>query len=314
MASCLCYRTPKASPDKGRCSMSSILPFASGPHPVWSPVANEIHAAIWDRVGLGKVQGFVREWASDWAARFKAAEPAQQETFARVRQSFHYPEDWTLNLIADNLPYDRQLKQARDAIWTWQPELPTLPLPPSHSPRSLAEKWAALAAVHDVFNRTGDKVLPWPLPEDDQDLAAFTEWMRGEGGAYQALLRAASELRDAEADPVRRWLEDAKKATAPEVEHSDAAGDTEVVKRLALLLGPEEARIADVAANKTKTVEQRMMEIVAIDKRFTAKDSEEWAVLLGCSSAAIRKLDFWDLIRKSPEKAFQRASSMCHPV
>ncbi len=186
--------------------MSSILPFACGPHPVWSPITNEIHAAIWDCVGLGKVQGFVREWASDWAARVNAAEGARQQKFACARQALHYPEDSTLNLIADNLPDDWQLKEA-----LCDPKLPELPLPPSHRPRSLAEKWAALSAVHDVFDLSGDKVMPWPLPEDDQDLVALTEWMRGEGGSYLVLMRAASALREAYADSVRRWLEDVKK-------------------------------------------------------------------------------------------------------
>ncbi len=206
--------------------MSSILPFACGHHQVWSPIANEIHAAIWDRVRLEVVQRFVRQWASDWVAKVNAAEAKQQPTFARVRQAFHYPEDWTLNLIADNLPYDQQLRLARDAIWTWQPELPDLPLPPSHRPRSLAEKWAALSAVHDVFDLTGDKVLPWPLPEDNQDLVALTEWMRGEGGAYLVLMRAAGALTDTEDDAVGRWLEDVKKGGAPAVEPDGSETDS----------------------------------------------------------------------------------------
>jgi hypothetical protein len=170
-------------------------------------MANEIHAAIWDYVGLGKVQGFVREWASNWVALVNAAEAKRQEKFAFARQALHYPDDRTLNLIADNLPDDWQLKEA-----LWDPKLPELPLPPSHRPRSPAEKWAALAAVHDVFDLTGEKVLPWPLPEDNQDLAAYTEWMRGEGGSYLVLMRAASALTDTEADPVGRWVEDVKPA------------------------------------------------------------------------------------------------------
>ena len=124
--------------------MSSILPFASGHHPVWSPMGNEIHAAIWDRVGLGKVQGFVREWASDWVARLNASEAARQEKFAQARQALHNPDDstlTTLNLIADNSPDDWQRKEP-----LWDPKLPDLPLPPSHRSRSPAEKWAALAA------------------------------------------------------------------------------------------------------------------------------------------------------------------------
>lgn len=200
--------------------MSSLLPFTSGSHPVWSPMANEIHAAIWDHVGLEKVQGFVREWASGWSAGLNAQEAARQQKFALARQALHSPDDSTLNLIADNLPDDWQLKEA-----LWEPVPPDLPLPPSHRPRSLAEKWAALAAVHDVFDLSGDKVLPWPIPEDDQDLPALTEWMRGEGGSYLVLMRAAAALTDTEADPVGRWLEDLKNGGAPAANPSKAGSD-----------------------------------------------------------------------------------------
>ncbi len=188
--------------------MSGILPFADDYHPIWSPVANEIHAVIWDHVRLEVVQGFVGEWASDWVNDFNTPDPAQQESLARVRQKLHYPDDETLHLLADNLPDDWQLKEA-----LWQPKTPALPLPPSHNSRSLPEKWAGLAAVHDVFDLTGDKVLPWPPPEDDHDIIAFTEWNRGEGGAYQELLRKVSKLPETETYvvPIRRWLGDIKR-------------------------------------------------------------------------------------------------------
>lgn len=194
--------------------MSGILPFADVYHPIWSPVANKIHAAIWDHVGLEVVQGFVQEWASKWVNDFNTPDPAQQESLARVRQELHYPDDETLPLLADNLPDDWQLKEA-----LWQPKLPALPLPPSHSSCSLPEKWAGLAAVHDVFDLTGDKVLPWSPPEDDHDIIAFTEWNRGEGGAYQELLRKVSKLPETKTYvvPIRRWLTDVSRDTPPKV-------------------------------------------------------------------------------------------------
>jgi hypothetical protein len=164
----------------GSDSMSGILPFADVYHPIWSPVANEIHAAIWDRVGLEVVQGFVQEWASNWNAKANDAKAKLQEP--------------------------------------WQALNPALPLPPSpHSPRTLAEKWATLAALHDVYDLTGDTVLPWPLPEDDHDLAALTEWMHGKGGAYCLLMRKAIELRDSDTEVIRRWLTDVSRDTPPKV-------------------------------------------------------------------------------------------------
>ncbi len=195
--------------------MSGILPFADVYHPIWSSLANEIHAAFWHRVGLEVVQGFVREWASNWVNEFNAAQSSQLESLARVRQGLHYPDDQTLPLIPDNLPHNRQMQQAIDAIKGWQPLLPTLPLPPSHKSLSLTEKWAALAAVHDVFDLSGDKVLPWPLPEDDHDLVALTEWLRGHGGAFCFLMQKASKLRDSDSAVIRTWLMDFNNDTPP---------------------------------------------------------------------------------------------------
>jgi hypothetical protein len=216
--------------------MSGILPSASN-HPVWSPIAGEIHAVIWDRVGLKTVQGFVKEWASDWGAGVNDAEAARQEKFAWARQALHYPEDRTLNLIANNLPDDWQLKEA-----LWELKLPELPLPPlPHRRRSPAEKWASLAALHDVYDSTGDTVLPWPLPEDDLDLVAFTEWFRGEAGAYQLLMRKASELPPDRMSAIRRWLTDVSKDTLPKESKSN-----DLSQRLERI----EAMVATVAKSK----------------------------------------------------------------
>ncbi len=296
--------------------MSSILPFACGHHPVWSPLANEIHAAIWDRERLEIVQGFVREWASGWVAKVNTAGAKQQETFARVRQSLHYPEDWTLSLIADNLPEDQELRQARDAAWTWQPEFPELPLPPSHRPRSPAEKWAALSAVHDVFDLSGDKVLPWPLPEDNQDLVAFTEWMRGEGGAYLVLMRAASALTDNEADAVRRWLKDSKKGGAPAVEPSgavvghnveqsgdqDAAGGASAAVRLLNIytngLADERLEKASIVLNSDLTVDEKLWKIDELMPIPPTVSGEKLGNAFGVSKAAIQKTSWYKQKRK----------------
>lgn len=157
--------------------MSGILPSASN-HPVWSPIAGEIHTIIWDRVGLEIVQGIVRKWASNWNAEANSAKVMKKEP--------------------------------------WQALNPALPLPPSpHKRRSLAEKWASLAALHDVYDLTGDTVLPWPLPEDDLDLVAYAKWIRGEAGAYQLLMRKAIALPPNCERNIRRWLTDVCKDTLP---------------------------------------------------------------------------------------------------
>jgi hypothetical protein len=79
-------------------------------------------------------------------------------------------------------------------------------------------------------------------------------------------------------------------------------------------MGPEQARIVSVAGDKSKTVEHRMMEIAAIDRAYLGKDSEGWAALLGCSSAAIRKTAFWAQIQSEPDAAYRDAVEMTRPL
>jgi hypothetical protein len=195
--------------------MSGILHFACVQNLVWTPVAREIHSAIWDRVGLEIVQGRVREWATTWNDKAKAF-AIEQEKHNEIRKN--------------------------DADWCsdWYPVFPAMPLPPSNESISIAEKWASLAAIHDVFGFTGDKVLPWPLPKDDHDLVAYTEWLKGDAGAYQLLLRRANELPESYAETVRYWLEYVKKHT-----HIAKAGGT-----------PEDGRhgAGTVARNKLSIV------------------------------------------------------------
>ena len=160
-------------------------------------------------MGLAKVQEFVREWASAWVAQDNAIQATARE---KARIAEQVLEHWSESLeITQEQCLDRLPEYLQEALR--EPEPPELPLPPSHRrARSLAEKWAALAAVHDVFDVTGDKVLPWPLPADENGLVAFAEWMGGEGGAFWGLMRAASELTDTEAEWVCRWLKDVMQA------------------------------------------------------------------------------------------------------
>jgi len=101
-----------------------------------------------------------------------------------------------------------------------------------------------------------------------------------------------------------------------EVNQGDASakGGDERVLRLLESMGPEQARIVSVAGDKSKTVEHRMMEIAAIDRAYLGKDSEGWAALLGCSSAAIRKTAFWAQIQSEPDAAYRDAVEMTRPL
>lgn len=75
----------------------------------------------------------------------------------------------------------------------WRGDL--LPLPvPRDRPLSLAEKAAAVAAVHDASWETGDKVDPWPAPLGEE-VALAMEWVP-DGVRWRRLLSQAESLDD----------------------------------------------------------------------------------------------------------------------
>ncbi len=185
--------------------MSSIFPFASEHHPVWSPLAVEIHTTVWDRVGLPTVQGLVRQWAD-------SCRRAQDAVKCRERARREYLEPWaeSLGLCLDQcfdllptffayLPED--LAPRKD------PPLPELPLPPDDRSLSLAERWAGLAAIHDVYWK-GDKINPWPLPAEQDDWEAWKRWL-AEGSKFQQLMERVGRLADTDEPFIARWLKDA---------------------------------------------------------------------------------------------------------
>ena len=56
------------------------------------PAADEIHKAVWNRVGLATVQEFVREWASSWVAQVNGTEAARQEKLKLAQETL---ENWS---------------------------------------------------------------------------------------------------------------------------------------------------------------------------------------------------------------------------
>ncbi|NLF06358.1 MAG: hypothetical protein GX594_00020 [Pirellulaceae bacterium] len=173
-----------------------MLPFATDHHPVWSSFAAKIHNAVWDRVGLTAVQEHVCQWAADWNRR-------QDDAVLQAEQS---RDGWVPERpIVGTL--HNQLVESVAPSGPYDPGPPPLPLPPDHRPRSLADKWASLAAIHDVYWRGGGKIGPWSLPLGD-DLAASAAWLRGGGGAFAALMAEAGRLADCDMGVVDRWLSD----------------------------------------------------------------------------------------------------------
>ena len=127
----------------------------------------EIHAAVWDRVGLKKVQEFVCQWSRELEGKQGTTDQS-----------------------------------------------PDLPLPPEHRSLSLSEKWAGLAALHD-FYWMGDKINPWPLPDDGHDWEAWKRWL-AEGWSFKRLLERVGRLADTDEPFIARWLKEAAGASPEE--------------------------------------------------------------------------------------------------
>jgi hypothetical protein len=86
--------------------MSGIVPFSDVPDSIWTPVAFEIHAAIWHKFGLVETQKHVQQLATEWMAKAKTLEIEQACRNERHKNDL----DWCTD---------------------WHPLLPPLPLPPA---------------------------------------------------------------------------------------------------------------------------------------------------------------------------------------
>ncbi len=138
--------------------MLRVLPFVSDFHPVWSPLAERIHAAVWKHVGLSTVQGLVQQWADEYSFAYDAAglrKRVREEIVANWAESLGISKSATFRLLPDVVA---------------KRSYPELPLPPDHDHDSLSlpEQWASLAAIHDVYWKD-EKINPWPQPTDEDD-------------------------------------------------------------------------------------------------------------------------------------------------
>lgn len=143
------------------------------------------------------MKDLVREWASD-----------RQRACAEFREK---DEAWSRE--AEECSRAREERKKRNEPVTeirrcLRPPEPELPLPPAHRSLLLAEKWAGLSAIHDVHWK-GEKVNPWPLPDDtvDEDLSQIQKWIQ-EGFEYKLLMDQAKGLEEADVPFIARWLVD----------------------------------------------------------------------------------------------------------
>lgn len=201
--------------------MSGLLPFAPESHRVWSRFAADIHATVWDRVGVEKVREFVRCWGATLkrgplSPAWDAWETAGRGVKDPDRVTAEVTEHW-----GDSLEVDEE--ERRQLLPPSIPDRPDestpsdlrLPLPLSHDRRSTEEKWATLAAIHDAYWLDADKINPFPEPANQQDLKAGTAWVTAGGFVYRQLLEqvlksADIDLKRAKSEQrvLNRWLKE----------------------------------------------------------------------------------------------------------
>lgn len=80
------------------------------------------------------------------------------------------------------------------------------------------------------------------------------------------------------------------------VENTPAPAATEPIERQ--ILDANGVRISQVASDRRRTANERMQDIVGIDRSWAGRTSSEWASLLGVSEQAIRRTATWNLIQR----------------
>jgi hypothetical protein len=207
--------------------MAAFFPYASESHPVWSPLAEAIHKAVWGRVGLAVVQRFVRLWADDRDEAGRRRDRA--ETAERNRIRAEVVDHWAESLGLPKVDCYGLLPEALELLVQPRAEQP---LPPDHraTPLSPVAKWAGLAAIHDVYWKD-EKINPWPEPAgavppwtlspDDERYSEVQEaWETlsaaiDEAWPYKTLLDRVSRLGNDDAPVITAWLRELTRTEPP---------------------------------------------------------------------------------------------------
>ena len=71
--------------------------------------------------------------------------------------------------------------------------------------------------------------------------------------------------------------------------------------RVAQAIGDDTAVQVLAMAGQKRSGDDRMAEILRLDRRFASKDSVAWGKLLGVSPAAVRSYQTWKLLQKAKE-------------
>ncbi len=230
--------------------MAGFFEYASESHPVWSPLAAEIHDAVWYRIGLEKVREFVRQWAIEFHQRQVEANQAAYQRSQKAKQQIEIERLRAVGQeVAEHWSDSLDISEAECLRIYWDMVLPPLglklpldlelplglphpewPLPRPHRQLSEPEQWAVLAAIHDYY-WPGEKISPWSREQWDQPLPTFKdendyEQHREEakkqfaedavGLDYWQLVARVDELTEHDKPVVAEWLRKVAPAAPPQ--------------------------------------------------------------------------------------------------
>lgn len=213
-----------------------------------------------------KLQHFkdkVVEWSECYAEKQEARRWWEYWRTAHERRIAERPRfrDEGAGLPEPGWVFDSFDLKNEDGLWTgitvrgWFPgELgdanappePCLPLPPPVDPPTLAERYAALAAIHDCFEKSRQKVDPWARADDDDSISikGYAAQIAPHARRYDALKDVVEQCEDSELcswkkdyelspaqehsrDTLRVWLDDVREdMPAPQGSAAQGAGDS----------------------------------------------------------------------------------------
>lgn len=75
-------------------------------------------------------------------------------------------------------------------------------------------------------------------------------------------------------------------------------GPIQALEKVLAATGDETSRAVLAKASSNKSADDRMRDILMLDSRLEAKSSADWALMLGCTDAAIRKTLTWKAIQR----------------
>lgn len=159
--------------------------------------------------------------------------------------------------------------------------------------RLVIDSFRARQEAAETFEAFAGEPMPWH-PDDPgwQRLAA--KWSYPESwdlhwlAIYQWILgKAETGWRPPGSEPI--------------AEQSTSALDENELRQMLLAMGAEECTLQlwQIARDREKALDDRMREILQLDRRYAGFDSNQWATFLGGSSSAIRQTATWKALQQA---------------